>query len=133
MTCVVAEIEQWSRRSFFFQAEECIRYLIVTGVQTCALPISIGCLLVQLFARAGAAVVGADQDAERAALARRFGVEAALPAEAVALARGTSGGRGADHVMITGGAAAVLPWAVEAVRGGGAIHYFAGRARDAPA
>src|SRR6266566_4948788 len=92
---------------------------------------SIGCLLVQLFARAGSAVVGADQDAERAALARRFGVQAALPVEAVGLARGTSGGRGADHVMITGGAAAVLPWAVEAVRDGGAIHYFAGGAGDA--
>src|SRR6201988_3028809 len=26
-------------RSFFFQAEDGIRYLIVTGVQTCALPI----------------------------------------------------------------------------------------------
>src|SRR2546428_11774115 len=126
MTCVVAEIEQWSRRSFFFQAEECIRYLIVTGVQTCALPISIGCLLVQLFARAGAAVVGADQDAERAALARRFGVEAALPAEAVALARSTSGGRGADHVMITGGAAVGPAWGGGAARGGGARPPFSG-------
>src|SRR2546421_9122903 len=28
---------------FFFQAEDGIRYLIVTGVQTCALPISIRC------------------------------------------------------------------------------------------
>src|SRR2546421_5417769 len=27
---------------FFFQAEDGIRYLIVTGVQTCALPISAG-------------------------------------------------------------------------------------------
>src|SRR3989454_10873671 len=63
---------------------------------------SIGCLLVQLFACAGAAVVGADQDAERAALARRFGVEAALPAGAVAPARGTSRGGGGDHELITG-------------------------------
>src|SRR5206468_5610810 len=30
---------------FFFQAEDGIRDLIVTGVQTCALPISIGVLL----------------------------------------------------------------------------------------
>src|SRR5206468_7128575 len=29
--------------SFFFQAEDGIRYLIVTGVQTCALPISVSC------------------------------------------------------------------------------------------
>src|SRR6267378_428658 len=28
---------------FFFPAEDGIRYLYVTGVQTCALPISIGC------------------------------------------------------------------------------------------
>jgi L-iditol 2-dehydrogenase len=92
---------------------------------------SIGCLFVQLFARAGAAVVGADQDATRADLARRFGVTAALPADAVSLARRASDGRGADHVMITGGAAAVLPWALDAVRDGGAIHYFAGGPGDA--
>jgi L-iditol 2-dehydrogenase len=92
---------------------------------------SIGCLFVQLLARAGARVVGADQDAARADLARRFGAEGALPAEAVALARRASGGRGADHVVITGGAAGVLPWAVDAVRDGGAIHYFAGGPGDA--
>src|SRR5207244_6121068 len=77
---------------------------------------SIGCLFLQLFARAGAQVVGVDQDASRADLARRFGATAALPADAATLAREASGGRGADHVMITGGAAAVLPWVVEAVR-----------------
>jgi L-iditol 2-dehydrogenase len=92
---------------------------------------SIGCLLVQLLRRAGAAVVGADQDPERAALARGFGVEAALPAEAAALARRVSDGRGADHVIVTGGGAAVLPWATEAARDGGAIHYFAGGAGEA--
>jgi L-iditol 2-dehydrogenase len=87
---------------------------------------SIGCLFLQLFARAGATVVGADQDAARADLARRFGATGALPAEAVRLAGQASDGRGADHVMITGGAAAVLPWAVGAARDGGAVHYFAG-------
>jgi L-iditol 2-dehydrogenase len=92
---------------------------------------SIGCLFVQLFARAGATVVGADQDEGRAELAARFGVTTALPAQAVTLARQASGGRGADHVMITGGAAAVLPWAVDAARDGGAIHYFAGGPGDA--
>src|SRR2546430_6491149 len=30
---------------FFFQAEDCIRYLTVTGVQTCALPISRACFV----------------------------------------------------------------------------------------
>src|SRR6267378_7226382 len=37
----VARARQTSRGpGFFFQAEDCIRYLYVTGVQTCALPIS---------------------------------------------------------------------------------------------
>src|SRR2546421_5028418 len=33
---------------FFFQAEDGIRDLIVTGVQTCALPICINCRFVQM-------------------------------------------------------------------------------------
>jgi L-iditol 2-dehydrogenase len=87
---------------------------------------SIGCLFVQLLRRAGAAVVGVDQDEPRVALARGFGVEAAAPAEAAALARQRSDGRGADHVVVTGGGAAVLPWSVDLLRDGGAVHYFAG-------
>src|SRR5206468_9382938 len=44
---------------FFFQAEDGIRDLIVTGVQTCALPISaLG------FARGGAKLVLVDRDTE---------------------------------------------------------------------
>ena len=92
---------------------------------------SIGCLFVQLFERAGAAVIGVDHDTARVELARRFGGAAAIPAEAMALARQASGGRGADHVMITGGAAGVLPWAVDAVRDGGTLHYFAGGGGEA--
>jgi len=92
---------------------------------------SIGCLFLQLLARAGASVIGADQDAGRNEFVARFGVTAGLPARAVTLARQASDGRGADHVMITGGAAAVLPWAVDAARDGGAIHYFAGGPGDA--
>ena len=92
---------------------------------------SIGCLFVQLFARAGAAVIGVDHDTARVELARRFGGAAAIPAEAMALALQASGGRGADHVMITGGAAGVLPWAVDAVRDGGTLHYFAGGGGEA--
>ena len=87
---------------------------------------SIGCLFVQLLRRAGAAVIGVDQDAARVMFARRFGVDAAGPADAAALARRLSEGRGADHVVVTGGGAAVLPWAVETLRDGGAVHYFAG-------
>jgi L-iditol 2-dehydrogenase len=92
---------------------------------------SIGCLFLQLFARAGASVIGADQDAGRNEFVARFGVTAGLPAQAVTLARQASDGRGADHVMITGGAAGVLPWAIDAARDGGAIHYFAGGPGDA--
>jgi L-iditol 2-dehydrogenase len=92
---------------------------------------SIGCLLVQLLRRAGAAVIGVDQDAGRVVFARGFGVDAAAPAEAAGLVRRLSGGRGADHVVITGGGAAVLPWSVESLRDGGAVHYFAGGGGDA--
>jgi L-iditol 2-dehydrogenase len=92
---------------------------------------SIGCLLVQLLRRAGAAVIGVDQDAGRVVFARGFGVDAAAPAEAAGLVRRLSGGRGADHVVITGGGAPVLPWSVESLRDGGAVHYFAGGGGDA--
>jgi len=92
---------------------------------------SIGCLLVQLLRRAGAAVIGVDQDAGRVAFARGFGVDAAAPAEAAGLVRRLSGGRGADHVVITGGGATVLPWSVESLRDGGAVHFFAGGGGDA--
>jgi L-iditol 2-dehydrogenase len=87
---------------------------------------SIGCLFVQLLRRAGASVIGVDQDATRLTLARGFGIEAAGPADAALLARQRSEGRGADHVVVTGGGAAVLSWAVEALRDGGTVHYFAG-------
>lgn len=92
---------------------------------------SIGCLLGQLLRRAGAAVIGVDQDAGRVAFARSFGVDATAPAEAAGLVRRLSGGRGADHVVITGGGATVLPWSVESLRDGGAVHYFAGGGGDA--
>jgi L-iditol 2-dehydrogenase len=87
---------------------------------------SIGCLFVQLLRRAGATVVGIDQDDARLVLARGFEVEAAGPADGAALVRRLSEGRGADHVVVTGGGAAVLPWTVETLRDGGAVHYFAG-------
>ena len=92
---------------------------------------SIGCLFVQLLKRAGAAVVGADALAERAVFARGLGAAAAGTLEAAAEAqREISAGRGADHVVLTGGGAAVLPWAAAISRDGGAVHYFAGGAGD---
>jgi L-iditol 2-dehydrogenase len=88
---------------------------------------SIGCLFVQLLTRAGAAVVGVDRLPERAELAKRFGGAAgAAPQAAPAVVHELSDGRGADHVVITGGGIAVLGWAADIVRDGGSIHYFAG-------
>src|SRR5438093_433961 len=87
---------------------------------------SIGCLFTQLLARAGAAVAGADPLAPRAALARELGArEAGDPETAAKAARELSDGRGADHVIVTGGGADVLGWAAALTRDGGAIHYFA--------
>ena len=87
---------------------------------------SIGCLFVQLLRRAGAVVVGCDPIAARAELARRLGAAAAGPASTAAAAqRELSGGRGADQVIVTGGGTDVLPWAVESLRDGGTVHYFA--------
>jgi L-iditol 2-dehydrogenase len=88
---------------------------------------SIGCLFVQLLARAGAAVVGVDPLGPRVELARTLGARVAGDAQAVAGAAGElSDGRGVDHVVITGGGADVLPWAAGLVREGGTVHFFAG-------
>jgi L-iditol 2-dehydrogenase len=90
---------------------------------------SIGCLLVQAFALAGAAVFGADLVAGRRALGRRAG--ARVPdedAELDAAIRQATDGRGVDIVMLTAGGASLLPWAAARVRDGGQLHYFAGGA-----
>jgi L-iditol 2-dehydrogenase len=92
---------------------------------------SIGHLFVQLLRRAGARVVPVETAAERLDFAARLGVEAWPPAAAPAVIAEHSSGRGADHVLVTGGGAAVLGWAESAVRDGGAIHYFAGGAGEA--
>jgi L-iditol 2-dehydrogenase len=92
---------------------------------------SIGCLFVQLLRRAGAVAVGADPLAPRAALARTLGAQVAGDSDtAAAAARQLSEGRGADHVVITGGGADVLPWAARLVREGGTLHFFAGGPGD---
>ena len=93
---------------------------------------SIGCLFVQLARHAGARVVGVDLLVERSELAKRLGAEAAGTPEATpALVRELSEARGADQVIITGGGAAVLPWATSVVRDGGSLHFFAGGAGEA--
>ena len=92
---------------------------------------SIGCLFVQALRRDGARVIGVDLIPDRGELARRLGADAtAAPDAAAPLVRELSEGRGADHVVITGGGASVLPWAIAASRDGGAIHYFAGGGGD---
>jgi L-iditol 2-dehydrogenase len=93
---------------------------------------SIGCLFVQLLTRRGAAVVGVDRLPERTELAKRFGAAAgATPEGASVVTRERSEGRGADHVVVTGGGAAIVGWAADVVRDGGSIHYFAGGGGDA--
>jgi len=92
---------------------------------------SIGILFVQLLKRAGVIVVGADPLADRADLAKQFGADHAGPPPTAAAATGDlTDGRGADHILVTGGGADVLPWAAAAVRDGGAVHYFAGGSGD---
>jgi L-iditol 2-dehydrogenase len=93
---------------------------------------SIGCLFVQLLARVGATVVGVDTLPARTDMAKRFGAAAGGTPDAAAVAtRELSDGRGADHVVVTGGGAGVLGWAGEIVRDGGSIHYFAGGGGEA--
>lgn len=88
---------------------------------------SIGCLFVQLLRRAGARVVGSDPLPARVALADRLGAEAFTDAAAAATrVRELSDARGADLVVITAAAAAVLPWAADVTRDGGALHVFGG-------
>src|SRR5437016_14389561 len=41
MSIDVVEVVIWRESSFYFRAEDGIRYWSVTGVQTCALPISV--------------------------------------------------------------------------------------------
>jgi L-iditol 2-dehydrogenase len=87
---------------------------------------SIGCLFAQLLERAGVAVIGVDQQSHRVESARALGLPAMGADEATAAVSRASEGRGADLVLVTGGAARVLAWAVGSVRDGGAVHYFAG-------
>ena len=92
---------------------------------------SIGCLLAQLLALAGARVLASDLLESRRALGGRMGAQvfdgdAALDAAL----RDATDGRGADLVIVTAGGAAVLPAAAARVRDGGTLHYFAGGAGD---
>jgi L-iditol 2-dehydrogenase len=88
---------------------------------------AIGGLLLQLARRAGAAVAGTDLVEGRRELARALGATAVAPPDEVAavLAPLTSG-RGADCVILTVGAPAVVRQALAWARDGGAVHLFVG-------
>jgi L-iditol 2-dehydrogenase len=88
---------------------------------------AMGCLLLQLARRRGARAVGVDPLPARRALAEALGAEAAVvPEEAGAVLAGPSEGRGADVVMLTAGAPALVRAALGWVRDGGAVHLFVG-------
>ena len=116
----------------------CVRAVRRTGIRPGDTAVivglgSIGCLFVQLLKRAGALVVGCDTLADRVALARRLGADAGGSADPAGVdARALSDGRGADHVIVTGGGTQVLPWAVDVLRDGGAVHCFAGSGDTLP-
>src|SRR3989440_2856587 len=76
---------------FFFQAEDGIRDLIVTGVQTCALPISVACQR---------AAAGYERRAARPSGAHRRDAEpAGPPSRAVARERGRVGRPGPARAL----------------------------------
>jgi L-iditol 2-dehydrogenase len=88
---------------------------------------AMGCLLVQLARRRGARVVGVDPLPARRALAESLGAEAGVaPDQTVAALVAPSGGRGADVVVLTVGAPALVRAALGWVRDGGAVHLFVG-------
>jgi L-iditol 2-dehydrogenase len=88
---------------------------------------AMGALLVQLARRRGATVVGVDPLDDRRELARSLGASRVESPESLpaALAEATDG-RGADLVMLTVGAPAVIRQALGWVRDGGAVHLFVG-------
>src|SRR5256885_11092120 len=100
------------RRFFFFQAEDGIRYYKVTGVQTCALPISLAVQPGEILGVAG--VAGNGQSALLRALAGRQGFTGTVRMggrefTARRLLRSVEVGRaaGRGRVEISGGAGSI--------------------------
>ena len=88
---------------------------------------AIGGLLVQLAVRAGARVLGTDLLPGRRELARSLGAAAVVPPDALpGTLESLTERRGADCVMLTVGAPAVVRGAIGWVRDGGAVHLFVG-------
>jgi L-iditol 2-dehydrogenase len=93
---------------------------------------AIGGLILQLLGRAGARVVGTDLLAGRRELARALGASAAVePAEAGGALRELTAGRGADAVILTVGAPAIVREALGWTRDGGQVHLFVGEGEGA--
>ncbi|OLB06216.1 MAG: hypothetical protein AUH14_06880 [Candidatus Rokubacteria bacterium 13_2_20CM_69_15_1] len=97
---------------------------------------SIGCLFGMLAAARKARVILVGKSGWRLERARKLGIGECLDTtqsdDTAAAQRELSGGRGADQVIITGGGTDALPWAVESLRDGGTVHYFAGGADTLP-
>jgi L-iditol 2-dehydrogenase len=88
---------------------------------------AMGCLLLQLAARQGGQVVAVDPLPARRALAETLGARTAVGPEGVEAAlAGPSEGRGADVVVLTAGAPALVRAAFGWVRDGGSVHLFVG-------
>ena len=88
---------------------------------------AMGCLLLQLARLRGARVVAVDPIPARRALAKSLGAEIAVAPEAAgATLAGASDGRGADVVVLTAGAPALVRAAFGWSRDGGAVHLFVG-------
>jgi L-iditol 2-dehydrogenase len=87
---------------------------------------AIGLLLTQLTARTGARVAGTDLLAERRSLGAALGATAVPPDAVSAELKALSDGRGADCVILTAGAPALVRQALGWARDGGAVHLFVG-------
>jgi L-iditol 2-dehydrogenase len=87
---------------------------------------AIGALLLQLAGRAGARVVGTDLLPERRALGGALGATAVAPEAVRETLAAPSDGRGADCVVLTVGAPALVREALGWARDGGTVHLFVG-------
>jgi L-iditol 2-dehydrogenase len=87
---------------------------------------AMGALLVQLAGRAGARVAATDVLAARRDLGGSLGATAVSPDAVPETLAALTGDRGADCVVLTSGAPALVRQALGWVRDGGAVHLFVG-------
>jgi len=93
---------------------------------------AMGSLLVQLALRTGARVVGVDLLADRRDLAQALGATSAVEPDGMTAALAAlTAGRGADCVILTAGAPALVRDALGWARDGGAVHLFVGEGEGA--